>query len=63
MNPFKLFFWYKNFGICFYGPASFARYKDEEHFYGPYELWFERKLWPFYWAQTPPTNDFGILQL
>lgn len=52
--------YYRNFGIAFFMPSSFARYSDEGSFYGPYTLWFERKFLCFYWAVTPPKRKFGI---
>lgn len=59
----RFFVWRGEWGICLFGPSSFARYDDDGSCYGPYTLWFERKLWPVYRAVTPPKEAHGITTL
>lgn len=50
-------FWIWKIGFVFWPLGSFAR--GAESIYGPYDLWFERKWWPIYWAVTPPYKFAG----
>jgi len=54
-----LFAWWRGWGVCLCGPASFARYDENGSEYGPYNLWFERVCWPIYKAVAPPAKQTG----
>lgn len=53
-------FWIWRIGIVFspFAASSFAR--GCTSFEGPYDLWFERRCWPVYWAVTPPYKWCGF---
>lgn len=52
--------WFWRIGIVFSPFASISFARGGDSIYGPYDLWFERIIWPIYWAETKPYKFMGF---